>query len=78
MMSTTTRYLVRFAVHITSTYRDNFLAELAETAAAETQELSSGCIAIKGFRPKESGWILDVLKQEQRRGALTIEDSDAT
>jgi hypothetical protein len=74
MLSTTSRYLVRFAVHITSTYRDNYLAELTENTGAETRELSDGRIEITGFRPKESGWVLDALKQEERRGALIIED----
>jgi hypothetical protein len=74
MVSMTSRYLVRFAVHITSTYRDNYLAELAENTGAETRELSDGRIEITGFRPKNSCWVLDALKQEERRGALTIED----
>ena len=74
MVNATSRYLVRFAVHITTTYRDNYLAELAENTGAETRELSDGRIEITGFRPRESRWVLGALTQEERRGALIIED----
>jgi hypothetical protein len=74
MVNTTHRYLVRFAVHLTREYRENYLAELAENTGAESRERPDGRIEIAGFRPKESGWVLDALKQEERRGALTIEE----
>ena len=74
MVSTAIRYVVRFAVHLTSTYRENYVAELAEDTGADARELSDGSIEITGFSPKNSGWVLDALRQEQARGALTIED----
>lgn len=73
-MSATDRYLVRFAVHLTDEYRRNYLGELAENWGITTRELSDGRIEIAGFRPKKTGEVLDALKQEQRRGALIIED----
>ena len=73
-MSTASRYLIRFAVHITRTYRDNYFAELAENTGAEIRDLTDGSIEITGFRPKQSFWVFDALKQEERRGVLTIED----
>ena len=33
MVSTAVRYVVRFAIHLTSTYRENYVAELAEELA---------------------------------------------
>lgn len=55
MVSTTSRFLVRFAVHITSIYRDNYLGELTENTGAETRELPDGRIEITGFRLKDRG-----------------------
>jgi hypothetical protein len=74
MVNTTTRYIVRFAVHLTDTYRENYLAELAENTGADARELSDGRIEISGFRPKKSNDVLEALNQEQTRGALIIED----
>ena len=72
MEITTSRYLIRFAVHVTTAYRDNYLAELAENTWAERRELSDGTIEITGFRTKDSGDVLFALKQEEKRGALII------
>ena len=77
MVSAISRYLFRFAVHLTGEYRANFLAEVAENSGATTRELADGRFEIIDFRPKKSGEILDALEQEQRRGALIIEDSNA-
>ena len=74
MVSTSSRYLVRFAVHVSSTYRDNYLAELAENTVADTRQLPDGRIEITGFRPAQKRWVLDALQQEERRGALIVED----
>lgn len=73
-MNTTSRYLIRFAVHINSTYRNNYLAELNQNTGAEIEELSDDRIEISGFRPKDGHLVLDALKQEEQRGALIIED----
>jgi hypothetical protein len=74
MVSTTSHYIVRFAVHTSLRYRDNYLAELAENTGADTRELSDGRIEIAGFRTNQSNWILDALKKEERRGGLIIEE----
>jgi hypothetical protein len=73
MVSTTGRYVIRFAVHLTSVYRENYLAELAENTGADARELPDGTIEITGFRAKNDYWVFDALKQEERRGALVIE-----
>ena len=77
MLSTPGRYVVRFAVHLTSTYRENYLAELAENTGADARELPDGAIAITGFRTKDDYWVRDALKQEERRGALVIEQGSS-
>ena len=64
-MSTPSRYIIRFAVHIKDVYRRNYLAEIAENTGADTRELSDGRIEITGFRPKKSGEVLDALKQKR-------------
>jgi hypothetical protein len=72
MVSTANRYIVRFAVHISDVYRRNYLAEIAENNGADTRERSDGSIEITDFKPNKSADILDMLKQEERRGALII------
>ena len=74
MLSTAVRSVVRFAVHLTTAYRANYLAELAENTGADARELSNGSIEITGFSPNNSSRVLDALQQEQARGALTVED----
>ena len=68
------RYVIRFAVHISDEYRKNYLAEIAESNRAETREFPDGSIEITDFKPNRSADVLDALKQEERRGALVIED----
>ncbi|MHC1767404.1 MAG: hypothetical protein AB9869_24520 [Verrucomicrobiia bacterium] len=72
MATTTHRYLVGFAVHISDVYRRNYLAEIAEGYGAGTRERADGTVEIIHFKPNRSDDILDALKQEERRGALVI------
>ena len=74
MVRNASRYFVRFAVHLTSTYRENYLSEIAENTHAESRELPDGRTEIKGFLPREASEVLDALQQEQARGSLTIEE----
>jgi hypothetical protein len=78
MVSTTSRYLVRFAVHLTPSYCENFLAELSVNTGAMTRQLRDGRFEITGYLPKNSGYVLDALEQEQSRGALIIEEFPKT
>ena len=74
MVSTTGRFLVRFAVHLPPVYRTYFLAELVEDYPAITRELLDGTFEIVSQKPAKTDQILGALRQEESRGAIVIEE----
>ena len=74
MVSSTGRFLVRFAVHLPPVYRTNFLAELIEYYPARFRELPGGNFEIMSQKPAKTDAILCALRQEESRGAIVIEE----
>lgn len=74
MVSSTSRFLIRFAVHLPPMYPTNFLAELIEDYPATFRELPDGAFEIVSQKPAKTDQILGALRQEENRGAIVIEE----
>ena len=73
-MTSTGRFLIRFAIHLPPVYRTNFLAELIEDYPARFRELPDGAFEIVSQKVAKTDQILGALKQEENRGGIVIEE----
>jgi hypothetical protein len=71
----TTRFRVRFAVHVTEQYQSGFLSELAENSGANVIRLKDGSVEIEGFGRGKAPGILAGLQTEEARGNLQVEEA---